>query len=81
MRKVSLDAKIIMQLKKKCSGASFVVLYHGHLYTWLELEISRKDVAHNVVMVIRPSLCVPGLAIFVMTDRIFHESPHRVIPH
>ena len=87
MIKVSLDAKIIMQLKK-FSGASFVVLYHGQLYTWLELEISRKDIAHNVVMVspldqaFSLLACVyGGPAMFVTTGCIFHESPYRSIPH
>ena len=70
------------------SCKSLVVVYHGHLYSWLELEIRRKDIAHNIIVVspldqpFSLHACVyGGPAMFVTTSRIFHESPHRAVSH
>ena len=84
---MSFNAKFLLQLTS-WSGKSLVNSYHGHLCSWLELEIRRKDIAHNIVVVspfdqpLSLHACVyGGPAVFITTGRIFHESPHRAVPH
>jgi len=77
-----------MEAAKNMIKSTSSVVYCRCLYIWLEVEVSREDVAHNVVVVspldqpFSLHACVHGgPAVLTMTCHIFHESPHRTVPH